>query len=61
MKFILRDVALKAIETMPDLARELMEPAKAITEIDLGRARPGASGLAGVSAATSRPAPSKRG
>jgi flotillin len=33
MKFILRDVALKAIETMPDLARELMEPAKAITEI----------------------------
>jgi len=33
MKFILRDVAMKAIETMPHLARELMEPAKAITEI----------------------------
>jgi flotillin len=35
MKFVLRDVAIKAIETMPNLARELMEPAKAITEIKI--------------------------
>jgi uncharacterized membrane protein YqiK len=33
MKFVLRDVALRAIESMPELARELMAPAKAITEI----------------------------
>ncbi|MFI5300944.1 MAG: flotillin domain-containing protein [Polyangiales bacterium] len=32
-KFVLRDIALKAIDTMPMLARELMEPAKAIKEI----------------------------
>ncbi len=33
LKFVLRDVALKAIEGMPDLARELMTPASAIREI----------------------------
>jgi uncharacterized membrane protein YqiK len=33
LKFVLRDVALKAIEGMPELARELMMPAKAIREI----------------------------
>jgi flotillin len=33
LKFVLRDVAYKAIERMPELARELMEPAKAIKEI----------------------------
>ncbi len=33
LKFVLRDVAFKAIERMPELARELMEPAKAIREI----------------------------
>jgi uncharacterized membrane protein YqiK len=33
MKFVLRDVALRAIDVMPHLARELMAPAKAITEI----------------------------
>jgi flotillin len=33
LKFVLRDVALKAIEGMPELARELMIPAKAIREI----------------------------
>jgi flotillin len=32
-KLLLRDVALKAIEVMPELARELMMPAKAIKEI----------------------------
>jgi flotillin len=33
LKFVLRDVAYRAIERMPELARELMEPAKAIKEI----------------------------
>jgi flotillin len=33
LKFVMRDVALKAIETMPAVARELMAPAKAISEI----------------------------
>jgi uncharacterized membrane protein YqiK len=33
LKFVLRDVALKAIETMPTLAKELMEPARHISEI----------------------------
>ncbi len=33
LKFVLRDVALRAIESMPELARELMAPAKAIREI----------------------------
>lgn len=33
LKFVLRDVALKAIDTAPALARELMEPARHISEI----------------------------
>jgi uncharacterized membrane protein YqiK len=33
LKFVLRDVALHAIDRMPDVARELMAPAKAIREI----------------------------
>ena len=33
LKFVLRDVALKALEQMPELARELMTPASAIREI----------------------------
>lgn len=33
LKFVLRDVAFRAIERMPEVARELMEPAKAIREI----------------------------
>jgi uncharacterized membrane protein YqiK len=33
LKFVLRDVAFRALEQMPDIARELMEPAKAIREI----------------------------
>jgi flotillin len=33
LKFVLREVALRAIESMPELARELMTPAKAIREI----------------------------
>jgi uncharacterized membrane protein YqiK len=32
-KFLLRDVALKALEVLPEVTRELMSPAKAITEI----------------------------
>lgn len=33
LKFVLRDVCLHAIDSMPELARELMVPAKAIREI----------------------------
>jgi flotillin len=47
LKFVLRDVALRAIEQMPELARELMEPAKAIREIKVlqtGGFGPGANG-----------------
>jgi uncharacterized membrane protein YqiK len=32
-KFLLRDVALKALEVLPDVTRELMMPAKSISEI----------------------------
>lgn len=32
-KFLLRDVALKALDVLPEVTRELMEPAKAISEI----------------------------
>jgi len=32
-KFLLRDVVVKALEVMPDVTRELMQPAKAISEI----------------------------
>jgi uncharacterized membrane protein YqiK len=34
-KFLLRDVALKALEVLPDVTRELMSPAKAISEIKI--------------------------
>ncbi len=33
LKFVLRDVVFRAIDRMPEVARELMEPAKAIREI----------------------------
>jgi uncharacterized membrane protein YqiK len=33
LKFVIRDVVLRAIEQAPEVARELMEPAKAIKEI----------------------------
>jgi hypothetical protein len=33
LKFVLRDVLLRAIDASPELARELMAPAKAIKEI----------------------------
>ena len=32
-KFLLRDVALRALDVLPDVTRELMTPAKAISEI----------------------------
>lgn len=32
-KFLMRDVALKALEVLPDVTRELMTPAKSISEI----------------------------
>jgi flotillin len=44
MKFVLREIALKAIETMPAIARELMEPAKAITEIKVLQTNGGVMG-----------------
>ncbi|HSY22125.1 MAG TPA: flotillin domain-containing protein [Polyangiaceae bacterium] len=51
LKFLLRDVALKAIDTMPELARELMTPAKAIREIRVlqtsGFGSPGANAEGG--------------
>jgi hypothetical protein len=53
MKFVLRDVAMKAIETMPAAFRELMEPAKAITEIKV--LQTGAMGANGAQASTSQP------
>ena len=34
-KFLLRDVAVKALEVLPDVTRELMSPAKAISEIKI--------------------------
>jgi len=33
MKFVARDIMIKALEVMPEVTRELMAPAKAITEI----------------------------
>ena len=32
-KFLMRDIAVKALEVMPSVTRELMQPAKAISEI----------------------------
>jgi uncharacterized membrane protein YqiK len=32
-KFLLRDIALKALDVLPDVTRELMTPAKAISEV----------------------------
>jgi uncharacterized membrane protein YqiK len=49
MKLVLRDVAMKAIESMPDLARELMAPAKAISEIKV--LQTGSAGLGGSTTA----------
>jgi len=53
MKFVLRDVALRAIETLPSLARELMEPAKAITEIKV--LQTGGVGASGAGVSSSQP------
>jgi uncharacterized membrane protein YqiK len=47
VKFLMRDVALKALEVLPEVTRELMTPAKAISEIKVlqlqGTAAAGAS------------------
>ena len=55
MKFILRDVAMKAIETMPELARELMEPAKAITEIKVLQTNNGGMSGGGAQMTSNQP------
>ncbi len=52
LKFVLRDVALRAIETMPAVAKELMEPARHISEIKVlqtgsGHGGNGGNGIAG--------------
>jgi uncharacterized membrane protein YqiK len=52
LKFVLRDVAFRAIDRMPDIARELMAPAKAIREIRVLQA----SGFGTGAAAGSPPA-----
>src|SRR5271170_2150142 len=52
LKFVLRDVALKAIEELPELARELMAPAKAIREIKVLQT----GGFGGGNGADGRPA-----
>jgi flotillin len=44
LQFVLRDVALKAIAAMPELARELMAPAKAIREIRVLQTSNGSGG-----------------
>jgi hypothetical protein len=44
LKFVLRDVLIHAINKAPDLARELMEPAKAIKEIRVLQTNNGGSG-----------------
>jgi uncharacterized membrane protein YqiK len=56
LKFVLRDVAFRAIDRMPEVARELMAPAKAIREIrvlqtgGLGGVAGGAQGGAALGA-----------
>jgi flotillin len=54
-RVVLRDVALKALEVAPELARELMAPAKAISEIKVLQTS-GVGGAQGVSASGSAPA-----
>jgi uncharacterized membrane protein YqiK len=43
-KFLMRDVALKALDVLPELARELMTPAKAISEIKVLQVGSGMNG-----------------
>jgi flotillin len=52
LKFVLRDVAFRVIERMPEVARELMAPAKAIKEIKVLQT----SGFGGGGANGSAPA-----
>lgn len=56
LKFVLRDVALRAIEAMPELTRELMTPAKAIREIKVLQTTGFGGGAGGGSADGARPA-----
>lgn len=46
-KFLLRDVALKALEVLPEVTRELMAPAKSISEIKVLQLQGGMGGAAG--------------
>ncbi len=48
-KFLLRDVAVKALDVLPSVTRELMTPARAISEIKVLQLQggPGSSGTAG--------------
>lgn len=49
-KFLLRDVALKAIEVLPEVTRELMTPAQAISEIKVLQMSGGPGAAAGEGA-----------
>lgn len=44
-KFLMRDIALKGLEVLPDVTRELMQPAKAISEIKVLQLQGGAAGI----------------
>jgi uncharacterized membrane protein YqiK len=57
LKFVLRDVVLRALDQMPEVARELMEPAKAIKEIRvLQTGAFGSGGVGGTQGDGARPA-----
>ncbi len=53
MKLVMRDLALKAIEVMPAVAHELMEPARHISEIKVLQTQPQGGSTNGVAGAAS--------
>ena len=52
LKFVLRDIAYRAIDKLPEIAKELMEPAKAIREIKVLQT----GGFSGGGSANGQPA-----
>ena len=48
LKFVMRDVALKALEVLPEVTRELMAPAQKITEIKVLQTGSGGNGPMGT-------------
>ncbi len=55
MKFVLRDIAFKALEAAPSIARELMEPARHISEIKVLQTSNGSNGSSGGWAGSASP------